>query len=735
MAYTINKFNGEPLIVLEDGTIDTSTSLGLVGRNYVGYGETQNENFVFLLENFANDAPPSRPIAGQVWYDTANNVLNSYNGTAWLPVGNAVKSDNAPDNPGIGQLWLKNNEEKQLFVYDGTNWELIGPGGVDGFSTTRAVSMLWKDISGNSHPIIALTVNGNIQSIVSYDVFQWRYSDQELAVASTDTFVRSMYQGINMLEGSVFVGTLNGNAATASRFETGRTINGVYFDGSGNITIKSSTTNRLVRGSYLTGNNFDGSTEQTWGVNATSENNIGTVVARNSAGGFSAGLITADLAGNVTISTGKSTFNDIEAVEVRATRFVGATLTGNAFSATRLATARTINGVSFNGTADITVPAAAGTLTGATLNGTVVNSNLQAVGLLRELFVENTGITVGTNLQLFENESGPAIKSNTDRLTVGIGSGNLIAISSTLATGQGWDAVPTLYPAGSWNLGGKTTNKFNKIYATEFNGNATNATLAVNANHLTGGATGSIPYQSLAGITNMLPIGLEGQVLKVGGSNTIQWATLANEPLTASNYVVMKDLAGNPIETYDSNSQVLISVDATTTNTGGKVVARDSTGNFAAGTITANLTGNTTGTHTGPVIGNVTGNVVGNVTGNLTGTASDNVRKAGDTMTNFLTLHANPVQPLHAATKQYVDSQIYNQAPAIWAGSTTPQNALATYVNFQKGTILSLRYDYTYTYYWGNGAGTASASAHYTYMKTSDLPDVLEWALISTYSF
>ena len=48
MAYTINKFNGTELVVLEDGTIDTSTSLGLVGRNYVGYGETQNENFVFL---------------------------------------------------------------------------------------------------------------------------------------------------------------------------------------------------------------------------------------------------------------------------------------------------------------------------------------------------------------------------------------------------------------------------------------------------------------------------------------------------------------------------------------------------------------------------------------------------------------------------------------------------------------------------------------------------------------
>ena len=51
MAYVINKFSGQQLVVLDDGTLDTTTSLGLVGRNYVGYGETQNENFVFLLDD------------------------------------------------------------------------------------------------------------------------------------------------------------------------------------------------------------------------------------------------------------------------------------------------------------------------------------------------------------------------------------------------------------------------------------------------------------------------------------------------------------------------------------------------------------------------------------------------------------------------------------------------------------------------------------------------------------
>jgi hypothetical protein len=58
------------------------------------------------------------------------------------------------------------------------------------------------------------------------------------------------------------------------------------------------------------------------------------------------------------------------------------TVSGNAGTATALQTARTINGVSFDGTANITVTAAAGTLTGTTLNGTVVTSSLTAVGTI-----------------------------------------------------------------------------------------------------------------------------------------------------------------------------------------------------------------------------------------------------------------------------------------------------------------------------------------------------------------
>ena len=97
MAYVINKFNGDRLTILEDGTKNESTSLGLVGRNYVGYGEIQNENFVFLLENFANSTAPSKPLAGQTWYNTSTKTLNVYSGTGWAPAGGAAVSNTAPN--------------------------------------------------------------------------------------------------------------------------------------------------------------------------------------------------------------------------------------------------------------------------------------------------------------------------------------------------------------------------------------------------------------------------------------------------------------------------------------------------------------------------------------------------------------------------------------------------------------------------------------------------------------
>lgn len=76
MAYTIVKSDGQVLCTIADGQINTnSSSLGLPGRNYAGYGQVLDTNFVHILENFASTEPPANPLRGQLWYNTNDNTL------------------------------------------------------------------------------------------------------------------------------------------------------------------------------------------------------------------------------------------------------------------------------------------------------------------------------------------------------------------------------------------------------------------------------------------------------------------------------------------------------------------------------------------------------------------------------------------------------------------------------------------------------------------------------------
>ena len=88
MPYTVDyKTSSKTAIVVNDGTIDTSTSLGLIGKNYTNFGEKLNENLLHLLENFSDANAPSNPTEGQLWYDTANSKLMLYDNGQWYQIG------------------------------------------------------------------------------------------------------------------------------------------------------------------------------------------------------------------------------------------------------------------------------------------------------------------------------------------------------------------------------------------------------------------------------------------------------------------------------------------------------------------------------------------------------------------------------------------------------------------------------------------------------------------------
>jgi hypothetical protein len=155
-----------------------------------------------------------------------------------------------------------------------------------------------------------------------------------------------------------------------------------------NKTTNTGTVTSIIAGTYLTGGTI--TTTGTLAVDATNLNTASKVVARDASGNFSAGTITAALSGNATTSS-STTGNAASATVLQTARTIGGvsfngsaninlpgvntagnqSTTSNAATATVLQTARTINGTSFNGSANITITAAA----------TNVNTQLASLGV------------------------------------------------------------------------------------------------------------------------------------------------------------------------------------------------------------------------------------------------------------------------------------------------------------------------------------------------------------------
>jgi hypothetical protein len=173
MAYQVDKFNGQFFVSVEDGTIDTSSDLRFVGKNYAGYGEVQNENFLHLLENFANTNAPPKQVTGQIWFDSANKKLKFYDGTRWKLAGGAEVSPTAPSGLTTGDFWW-DNTAKQLYAYTGTEFTLVGPESSPELGASTILAAVVKGTVSTSvgpHTILQVFVNDKVIGIYSTTAF------------------------------------------------------------------------------------------------------------------------------------------------------------------------------------------------------------------------------------------------------------------------------------------------------------------------------------------------------------------------------------------------------------------------------------------------------------------------------------------------------------------------------------------------------------------------------------
>ena len=190
MAYTIDRYSGVTLTTVEDGTVDQTTDIKLVGKNYAGYGEIQNENFLHLLENFSGTSQPPKAISGQIWFDQTASKLKFYDGSRFRTTGGAEVSATQPAGLATGDLWWDSTNQ-QLYAYSGSGYVLIGPQGA-GATVTQMKSATIRDTTNTNRLVIKAIVNDEVIFIISAVSFTIDSTDPSNAVTGFDVIKKGL---------------------------------------------------------------------------------------------------------------------------------------------------------------------------------------------------------------------------------------------------------------------------------------------------------------------------------------------------------------------------------------------------------------------------------------------------------------------------------------------------------------------------------------------------------------
>lgn len=280
MAYQIYNYDGTLFATINDGTLNTSSSLTLIGKNWAGYGAYLDQNMLYLMQNFSSTTAPSAPVTGQLFWNSGTGRLAIYNGTVWKTFSAAATASAAPATGNVtGDLWY-NTSAQVLNVYNGTTWLAVGPSVTNG---TGAQTTTITDTLSGVHSVIELLVGTNIVGIISQDAF---------SPATPIPGFNNIQAGLNLS------GNIGGGGTAAGTVTSWLSVLGNVVS-TGNISAVGNVTGQYLigNGAFITGSIGNGSGN----VNAANGTFSGNVTAGNVS-------VTGNITGNVIIgNTGQFT--------------------------------------------------------------------------------------------------------------------------------------------------------------------------------------------------------------------------------------------------------------------------------------------------------------------------------------------------------------------------------------------------------------------------------------------
>jgi hypothetical protein len=462
MAYTINLTDGTVFATITDGTINTASSMILVGKNYAGYGEFLDENFIHLLENNANTTAPAAPLTGQLWWDKTNNLLKVYNGSIFKTISAATASASQPASNVTGDLWYDTTNQ-QLKVYTGAAFIVVGPGFSTAQGTSGAIPETILNSVGATRYITSLYVN-NVRVGIVYEGASFTPE------VSLQTAFPTIFPGITLsasVAGAVFAGSAtnaqlldNLDSLQFMRSDTATATTGVLrvqnntglFVGAANVfNVNTTTTDANIKSDISGGNLI---------IQANVGGTTYNVASALGASGTFAVANAATVGTTLTVTGNSAGGNLVTAGQVSA---IGNVTGGNVL------TAALVQGSSLSATANVQ----AGNL--RTAGQVSATGNITSAANIAGSFIlgngsQLTGLSLGVSVTKIENGTSEGfinVPNGNIAFTVA-GTANVLTLTTGTAFFLGNVSTIGIEKTGTNAIGniGSSSNYFNRVFAT-----------------------------------------------------------------------------------------------------------------------------------------------------------------------------------------------------------------------------------------------------------------------------